>query len=99
MEGFVYALQDWSLFPPVLWKSCNQISLAFKVRFPGGAQSFCWIPSLGSLTWGSEPPQWWENFFGIIVLQLVGPPLGGHRSCFCRDCASPAVLLQLLLYL
>ncbi|CAM9671314.1 unnamed protein product [Rangifer tarandus platyrhynchus] len=39
-----------SLFPPVLWKSCNQIPLAFKVRFPGDTQSFCQIPSLGGLT-------------------------------------------------
>ena len=30
-----------SLFPPVLWKSCNQILLAFKVRFPGDLPSLC----------------------------------------------------------
>ena len=32
-----------SLFLPVLWKSCNQILLASKVRFPGDSQSLCWI--------------------------------------------------------
>ena len=68
-----------SLFPLVLWKSYNQIPLAFKVRFPGDAQFFCRIPSLGSLTWGSEPSQQWENFFGIIILQFVGHPLSGYR--------------------
>ena len=35
-QNFVYVLQDWSLFfPSVLWKSYNQILLAFRVRFPG----------------------------------------------------------------
>ena len=36
---------------PVLWKFCNQISLASKVKFPGGSQSLCRIPRLGSLLW------------------------------------------------
>ena len=43
-----------SLFTPVLCKSYNQIPLAFKARFHGDSQSLCWIPMLGSLTWGSE---------------------------------------------
>ena len=34
-----------SLFPPGLWRSCNPILLAFRVRFPGDPQSLCWIPS------------------------------------------------------
>ena len=37
--------------PPVLWNFCSQIPLAFKVRFPGDAQSFRWIPRLGNLLW------------------------------------------------
>ena len=66
-----------SLFPPVLWKSYNQIPLAFKVRFPGDSESLYQIPGLGSLTWGSETSQQCENFFGFIVLQSVGhPPVG-----------------------
>ena len=44
-----------SLFPLVLWKSCNQIPLTFKARFPGDSQSLCPVPRLGSLTWGLEP--------------------------------------------
>ena len=44
-QNFVCALQDSSLFPEVLWKSYNQIPLAFKVRFPG-IQSLCRIPRL-----------------------------------------------------
>ena len=68
--NFVYALQDWSLFHPVLWNSYNQIPLAFKVRFPRGFQSLCQIPRLGSLTWGSEPSQQGENFFGILCSHL-----------------------------
>ena len=49
-----------SLFPPVLWKSYNQIPLALKARFPGDSQSQCQISRLGSLMWGSEPSQQWE---------------------------------------
>ena len=43
-----------------------------KVKFPGVAQSLSWIPSLGNLLWALEPLQQCENFFGIIVLQIVG---------------------------
>ena len=64
MQSFVCALPRLeSLFPPVLWKSCNQIPLAFKVWYPGDSQSLYQIPRLGSLTWGSEPSQQQENFF------------------------------------
>ena len=49
VQNFVCGLQDWSLFPPVLWKSYNQIPLAFKVRFPGDSQSLFWIPRPGRL--------------------------------------------------
>ena len=59
-----------SLFPPFLWKSCNQILLGFKVRFRGDTQSLCCVPRLGSLMWSSEPLQQWENFFGIIVFHF-----------------------------
>ena len=72
VQNFVCALQDWSLFPPVLWKSYNQILLILKGRLPGDSQSLCQIPRLGRLMWGSEPSQQCENFFGIIVFQSVG---------------------------
>ena len=73
----VCALQAWSLFLPVLWKSCDQIPLAFKVRFPGDSQRLCQIPWLGSLTWGSEPLQQWRTslvlfFYSLWVTHLVG---------------------------
>ena len=73
-QGFVCALQEFVL--PVLWKFCNQILLTFKVKFPGDSQSLCWIPRLGSLLWGLELSQQWDNFFGIIVLQFVDCPQG-----------------------
>ena len=69
-QGFVCALQE--SVSPVLWKFCNQILLAFKVKFSGDSQSLCWIPRLGNLLWALELLQQCENFFGIIVLQLVG---------------------------
>ena len=56
---------------PVLWKFCNQILLAFKVNFPGGLLSLCWIARLGNLLFTLELSQQCENFFGIIVLQFV----------------------------
>ena len=61
----------------VPWKFCNQIPLAFKVKFPGGSQSLCLIPRLGNLLWPLELLQQCENFFGIIVLQFWGHLLGG----------------------
>ena len=67
-------------------------------QFPGDSQSFCQIPRLGSLTWGSEPSQQCKNFFGVIVLQSVGSP-GGYGIWFCCDCPPPTVLLGLLLCL
>ena len=61
---------------PILWPFCNPIPLAFKVEFPGGAQSLCLILRLGDLVWALELSQQCENFFGIIDLQFVGYPLG-----------------------
>ena len=39
---------------PVLCKFCNQIPLAFKVKFPYGSQSSHQIPRLGNLLWALE---------------------------------------------
>ena len=77
--------------PPVLWEFCNQILLAFKVRFPGDSQSLCWVPRLGSLTWGSKPSQQWENFFGVLVLPFVGHPPRGYGIWFYHNCAPPTI--------
>ena len=74
-QGFVCALQE--SVSPVLWKFCNQIPLAFKVIFPGYFQFLYLIPRLGNLLWALEFSQQCENFFGIIVLQFVGPLLSG----------------------
>ena len=51
-QSFVCALQE--SVSPVLWKFCNQIPLASKVKFPGGSQSLCQIPKLGNLLWVLE---------------------------------------------
>ena len=53
--------------------------LAFQVIFPRDSQSLGLIPRLGSLMWGLEPSQQWENFFDIIVPQFVGGPRGEYR--------------------
>ena len=74
-RGFVCALQQ--SVSPILWKFCNQIPLASKVKFPGSSQSLCWIRRLGNLLWALELLQQCKNFFGIIVLQFVGRLLSG----------------------
>ena len=51
-QGFVCALQE--SVSPVLWKVCDQIPLASKVKFSGGSQSFCGIPRFGNLLWVLE---------------------------------------------
>ena len=97
MHKILFPLRVYSLFPPVLWKSCNKRLLDLKVKFPGDSQSPCWIPKMGSLTWRSEPSQRWENFLGIIVLQMVVRPPREYRIWFYCVCAPLTTLLWLLL--
>ena len=87
-----------SLFPPDLWKSYNQTPLTHKPRFHGDSQLLYQIPRLGRLTWGSEPSQQCENFFGITIIQSVGHPPSGYRIWFYHDCAPPTISLQLLVF-
>ena len=68
-QGYFYSLQV-SLLPSVLRKFCIQILMTFKVRFSGDSQSVCQVSRLGNLTWGQEPSQQCDNFFGMNVLQL-----------------------------
>ena len=74
-QGFVCALQE--SVSPALWKFCNQIPLASKVKLPEGSQFLCQFLRLGNLLWALELPYQCENLFGRIVLQLVGCLLGG----------------------
>ena len=79
------------LFPPVISKSWNQITLAFKVWFSKNSSSCCRNPRLGSLTWGSEPSLQWVDFCGISVLQSVSDPLSSYEIWFYCDCTPPTV--------
>ena len=88
-----------SLFPSILSKSCNQILLTFKVWFSGNSSSCCQTPSLGRLTWSSEPSLQWVNFCGIIFLQFVSHPPSGYGIWFYCDCTPPTGSLWLLLCL
>ena len=69
VQILVCALQE--SVSPVLWKFCNQIPRASKVKLPGGSQSFYQIPRLGTLLWALELLQQYENFFNITVLWFV----------------------------
>ena len=51
-QDFVCAIKE--SVSPVLWKFCNRIPLASKVKFPWGSQSLCWILRLGNLLWVLE---------------------------------------------
>ena len=84
-----------SVFPPALSKSCNQILLAFKIRFSGNSSSCCWTPRLGSLIRGSELSLQWVDFCGIIVLQFVSHPPCSYGIWFYCDCALPTISLWL----
>ena len=84
-----FVVTSKSLCFPILWKFCNQILLSFKVRFPGDSQFLWWIPRLGSMIWGLEPSQKCENFFGIIVLQLVDCSSRSYGIWFYHDCIPP----------
>ena len=78
-----------SLFPSVLWTSCNQAPL-------GGSEvssSWCQTPRLGELTWGSELSLLWENFCDIIVLQFVDCPPGGYGIWLYHKCTPPTISL------
>ena len=82
-----------SLFHTVLWKTCNHILLAFRVRFPGDSQALCWIRRPGSLTWVLDPSQQWENVFGCIVFQFVGFPMGRYGVYFYCAWVPPTISL------
>ena len=88
-------LRVGALIPPGLWKSYNEIPLAFKIIFPEDFQSLCQIPMLGSLTWGLEPTQQWENFYGLTVFQFVSCPCGRYEIWFYHPCAPPTISLWL----
>lgn len=60
-----------SLFPHVLWKSCNQISLSFKVKFPGDSYSLSQIFQTG------------KPNVGLRTITTVGEPLGNSCSPVC----------------
>ena len=85
----------YSLFPTFMWKSCYQIPLSFKIRFPGDSQCLCQMPRPRNLTWGLEPSQQWENFFGIIVLQFLGHQPIRYGIRFYCNCAPPIISLKL----
>ena len=98
-QEFVCAHQEWNLFHPVLWKSCNQIPLAFKVWFPEDSQSLCQIPRLGSLMWGLRTFETVGELLWYYHSPVVSCRPSGYGIWFYHDCTPPTVLLRLLLYL
>ena len=68
--NLVCPLQEWTLFPPVLWSSCTQASLALKAKWSGCFSSWCQTPNLRNLLWGSELSFIWENFSNKLFCSL-----------------------------
>ena len=70
-----------SVFPPVLWKSYNQIPLAFKARFPGDPQAgkpdmgFRTYTAMGELLWYYFSPICGSPTDGVwdMILSWLGP--------------------------
>ena len=96
-QGFVSALQE--SVSPGLWKFCNQIPLASKVKFPGGSQSLCQIPRLGKSVVGPRTflTVWefiWYNcsaVYGSSAQQLSGGINGDllqEGLCHTQDCCT-----------
>ena len=83
-----------SLLPPVLWRSCSQAPLPFKVKYSGGSSSPYQTPSLGSLMWDSQLSLLWKNFSDIIILQFVIRPPKGYGICLYDECILPTILLS-----
>ena len=88
-----------SLLPPVLWRSCIQAPLAFKVKCSGGSSSPYQTPSLGSLIWGSQLSLLLENFSNIIILQFVIRPPKGYGIWLYDECNLPTILLSFFMSL
>ena len=81
-QDLVCALQDWSLYFP---QSCGSLIIKSQCLSRSEFQGFpvpLSDPQVGSLTRDFEPLQQWANFFGIIVLQLVGHLPAGMRLDF-----------------
>ena len=76
---WVLVCARFCLCPPRVcpMKFYHQITLTFKVKFPGFSHSLCQIPRLGNLLSALELLKQWKNFFDTIVFQLVGPLLRG----------------------
>ena len=88
-----------SLYLPVLWKSCSQISLTFKVRFPGDFCNFTRSP--GWKAWHGA-----QNFHSsgrtslvLFLSSLWITHLEGLGFDFYHDCTPSTILLWLLLCL
>ena len=83
-----------ALFSPVLWKSCNQIPLAFRVKLPGGPQSLCRFqigkPDMRLRSFTTMPELLWY---------YCSPDSESPTHLIYRDCTSPPILSWLLLCL
>ena len=84
------------LFPPVLWSSCIQSSLAFNAKCPGGSSSQCQTPKHGNLMWGSQTlipvgePLWCSYF------PVCESPTQWLWDCLYRESTCPTILMWLL---
>ena len=87
------------LFPPVQWKSYNQIPLAFIVRIPGIPSPFVKTPGWEAWCRVQKLCNSGRTFFVLMVSRLWVTHAVGMEFDFYHDCALPTNLLWLLLCL
>lgn len=66
-----------SLFPIAFWLSYTKAQLAFKARNSEVSSSWCGIPGMGSLMWGSDPLILGENLCNCDSSPVCGSPESG----------------------
>ena len=70
----VYSPRVESLFPPVLWSSCDQVLLAFKAKCSGGSSSWCQTSRLGAQNSHSQ----WRTSVIYNYSPVCGSPTQGY---------------------
>ena len=94
----VHLLRMGSPFPPVLWSSCIQASLAFNARCSRGSFSQCQIPTCEGLMWGSELSLLWVSFCEPVSFQSVELPTPEVWGCLYHKITPPTCGCGLLFF-
>ena len=70
-----------SLFPPVLWSSCSQASLAFSTKCSRASSSRCQTPQLWEPDVGPQILLW-KSLYDIVISQPMGHLPSGYGLAY-----------------